>query len=352
MHVIGLKFHAGKVWRTIARLDWSALAMIVALHMAVTYLGLAIFREQHLLSPVTFAYYYFTTATTIGYGDLSPTTSGGRAFAFVWIFPGALGFYMVLLAKVTQGVTAAWRKRMDGYGDFSKEQDRTVLLGYIRGATRRILRDLQAGGLDRDKIVLVATRKPDFNTERIDFIKTEDLVRKEDLLRAGVKGAKHILVMAEDDNATLAVTLAAHRINESAHIVASMECEIRAGLLTSCTNAVPVISQSPEVVASEVLDPGIGRVLSVLGSASTDATAFAVVPNAGEINAEHAHAAFRRLGMTFIGAQCPTDGLILNPPNKMVVTGLPLYYISARRIDDAAFREAVIDLQELQETNP
>lgn len=342
MFIMNMGFYNLRLWRAVARLEWSALCLIVLLHMAITYFGLFLAGEDHLQNPLTFAYYYFTTASTIGYGDLSPVTVAGRTFAFIWIFPGALSFYMVLLTKFNQGATAAWRKRMDGHGNLAKDRGRSIIVGYLPGVTHRIFKDLLAGGLKESEIVLIATRRPTFNYDNIDFILTEDLANAEDLRRAGVEFAKNVLVLGPDDNATFTAAMAVSHIAKDAHIVAAVECETRAALMKSHTNVVPVVSQSPEVVASELLDPGVGQVLSVLGAASTGVTAFSLRPDGQQIIAGAAHGAFRLLGMTFLGAQCPDGGMMLNLEDDVDVTGLPLFYISQVRVDREKFNEAIL----------
>lgn len=105
------------------------------------------------------------------------------------------------------------------------------------------------------------------------------------MIRGGVHVAKNVLVMGSNDDATFTSALAVSHLSTTTHIVAALECETRGELLKSHTSVVPVISQPPEVVASEVLDPGIGQVLSVLGAASTDVTAFSFTSEVGELPA-------------------------------------------------------------------
>jgi len=212
-----------RVWRSIERLEWSALIALVLGHMAVTHAGLYILGEDELTNPITFLYYYFSTASTIGYGDLSTVTPQGRAFAFIWLFPGALTFYMVLLAKVSQSTSSTWRRRMDGHGNFANETGRTVIIGYMPDATQRVIHDLQAAGLPAGDIILVATKKPGFDHHDVDFILSEDLARTRDLIRAGVHGAKNILIMGPNDDATFTAAMAAFHIAEDAHMVAAVE---------------------------------------------------------------------------------------------------------------------------------
>jgi voltage-gated potassium channel len=330
--------------------------LLVVAHMFITWIGLVYFQENHLTGLVTFPYYYFTTASTIGYGDLSTVTPGGRAFAIIFLFPGALSFYMALLAKVTQTVISAWRKRMDGYGDFSSEKGRTVILGYLPGVTQRVIKDLLAGGLEPHQMVIMATEIPRFDHEEIDFVLTEDLSQASDLVRSGVVHAKNVLVMAKTDDATFTTSMAVSHMAKNARIVAAVECETRAELLRAHTDVVPVVSQSPEVVASEVLDPGVSMVLGILGAASKDVTAFSVQTDCGPLNAGQAHTAFRQLGMTFLGAHSPKLGLQLNPSDETDVSGLALYYIAKERVNENAFRGAVFATKQkldqlIEETN-
>src|SRR6478735_7523500 len=53
-----------------ARLSWDALLALVALHVLIAYAGLRVFESGEITEGIAFWYYYVTTATTIGYGDI------------------------------------------------------------------------------------------------------------------------------------------------------------------------------------------------------------------------------------------------------------------------------------------
>lgn len=328
-----------RMYLSILRLEWPALVLLVVGHMGTTFIGLSVFGETHLVD--NFVYYYLTTASTIGYGDLAPLTDGGRLFAAIWIFMGAFAIFTITSAKIFQWVIAAWRRRMDGFGDYSKGYGQTVLIGYEKPASHRIIRDLLSGGIDRKDLIVLNTERPATDLEGIAFVLSEDLARTECLRRAAVATAKHILIMAPDDDATVSAALAVAKIAPQAHIVVAIECETRAALIEAHTHAVCVVSQSPEVIASELLDPGVSAVLSTLSSASRDVTAFAVNIDAGHLMVSAAHRAFRSLGMTFLGFRNGDGVLIMNPLDDTVVTGSNLYYIGLRRVDESALRGAL-----------
>ncbi len=83
-------------------------------HMTLGWLLLGWAGEADLARPVDFAYWYLTTATTIGYGDLSPKSDGGRMIAALFVMPGAVALFTAALARFFAGV--AWRDGGGGVG--------------------------------------------------------------------------------------------------------------------------------------------------------------------------------------------------------------------------------------------
>ena len=67
-----------------SKFGWAALLLALLVHAGVSYLGLRLFAEAPLTELKTFVYFYLTTALTVGYGDLSPQTAGGRIFVSTW----------------------------------------------------------------------------------------------------------------------------------------------------------------------------------------------------------------------------------------------------------------------------
>lgn len=339
MMIRSFSYIGARIYQSLSRLEWPALLLLVAGHMGTTFIGLSLLGEIHLVE--NFVYYYLTTASTIGYGDLAPLTDAGRLFAAIWIFMGAFAIFTITSAKIFQWVIATWRRRMDGFGNYSKRIGQTVIIGYDKSVSHRIFKDLLSGGLDRDDIIVMHTEMPSTDLDSIAFVLSEDLARPECLRRASIATAKQILIMAPDDDATVSAALAVAKIAPHAHIVVAIECETRAGLIEAHTHATCVVSQSPEVIASELLDPGVSAVLSTLSSASKDVTAFAVNIDAGHLVVRAAHRAFRSIGMTFLGFRDDAGTLILKPADDVVVTGSSLYYIGSRRVDENALSGAL-----------
>lgn len=80
--------------------EWHRLAVTTALYVAVLLAGTVVFSVLQGLSIVDSVYLVCMSATTIGFGDLDPSTPASRLFATVWLIFSTLG-----LAKVVGDYT-------------------------------------------------------------------------------------------------------------------------------------------------------------------------------------------------------------------------------------------------------
>ena len=98
------------------RLSWLALLAVLLLHYASSWLLMIAVGEHTLIEPGTWFYFYVTTATTVGYGDFSPDTLGGRLVAAILLMPGAVVLFAAFLGKLSSFFIGIWRKGMQGKG--------------------------------------------------------------------------------------------------------------------------------------------------------------------------------------------------------------------------------------------
>lgn len=76
--------------------EWRHLAVTTALYMLVLLAGAVVFSALQGLSIVDSVYLVCMSATTIGFGDLDPSTPASRLFATVWLIFSTLGLAKVL----------------------------------------------------------------------------------------------------------------------------------------------------------------------------------------------------------------------------------------------------------------
>lgn len=343
-----LRLFARRVYLAVANMTWSALGLAVLLHFLVSLVLLALAGEAFTGDAVTFLYFYVTTATTVGYGDLSPATAWGRVFGALFVLPGAIAAFTAVLGKAVADLGNYWRRAMNGLGDYSTRTGHTVVLGWQGVRTRRLIELLRADQPEDETIVLIAKSvKQNPMPEELDFVRADALSTPRGLERAGVAGARAIVIRGEDDDETLAATLATASAAPKAHIVAHFEDERAAELIQrQCPEVEAIGSLSAELLVRSSRDPGASRVADLLFSAKTEDTAFsAQVPQLsatltyGDVFAglkrEH-DATLVGIGTGDLGHGGEVD---LNcPGNRPVAAGETVFYIADGRLESDAIR--------------
>lgn len=261
----------------VAEMTWMTIGLALGLHMASSWLGFALAGEPVTKDLVDFVYYYATTGTTIGYGDISPETRAGKLIAVLWLFPGSIALFTTVIAKAIGSTSDLWKRNMNGLGDYSNLFGAAVIVGYHPVRTAHMIDEIEAGGLESD-IVLVSKKITSNPDPRIRFVRAESLTEEKALLRAGVAKAARIVVYADDDEQTLAAALAVGAINRTGHIVVFFESADTARLLRShCPRVECVVSTATEQVVRAMQDPGSSVVIDTLVSSTDSATIYSIV---------------------------------------------------------------------------
>lgn len=144
-------FHA------MADTHWVVLFLLIAFHAASTWVLFTVSGETELTGPATFFYWYATTAYTVGYGDLSPSTNSGRLITALWVFPGAIAAFTTVVAKVLAAIGEVWRLRRAGKGDYSGMNQSIVLIGYNAARTPKMIAELCSDLSQAQTLILLDT---------------------------------------------------------------------------------------------------------------------------------------------------------------------------------------------------
>ncbi len=339
MSAFGLLF--SRLYLKCVDLDWSVLVLVAILHYIASYYGFMMTGEEALLSSGVFPYYYFTTVSTVGYGDYSPVSEAGRLFFILFVLPGGLTVFTVVLGKAVNGFSEHFKKKANGMGDYSKLEGTTVIVGYHPQRTRKMVAEIKAGANgDEATLVLISTKDVPNNSEWR-FIKTESLSNFDDLRRASVEHAAHVIVYADTDDLTLTSVLAVRSLNKTAHVVCYFTDAEKAALLDSNCDAEIVVSSSVEMVARELTDPGSNAIFSDLMSAQRGVAAFSFDVPQDVTRANRASVAQQiaeKFGATLISVKSSDDEHhVYDPRNKSTVAGGDvIFYICETRVDPSA----------------
>lgn len=331
-----------KLYKQVTTLSWPIIIFLIVLpHYYTTYKTLEYYGEPIAVKEnlVTFTYFWMTTITTIGYGDFSMQTNGGRFFASIFILPGGVAIFGILLTKILESFKIYWRKKLEGQMDYSNLSNHIVILGWHGDKTIRMI-DLIFGDTRREKreVLLCASKditNPD--SERVLFVKGDSLTNETLLKRAGVPTASKIIVLGEDDDQTLAAGLAVSRlINYSVdcNLVAYFEKESAAELLRShCNKAECVVSLSIDMLVRAAQDPGSSLIQKNLMSTLEGPTQFSIKVSDIRIPYGSLFTNLKEKHNATLIAILEGKELLVNPPWSHEVThGDVLYYIANERL--------------------
>ena len=213
------------------------------------------------------------TLTTVGYGDISPTSAGGRLIGVVLMFfgIGVLGLFTATIA----GVFVEKRLRKErGMGSYDLEGH--IILCEWNDRTKEILKDLRADRRAASAaIVLVAEidAKPVVD-ENLYFVRGD--LTEENLKRAGIEKAATVLIVgdrslaagARDAKAVLSV-LTVESLNPDVYSIVELASEdnVRHCERAHADEIIVGAEFSSRVISTATLDHGISTVLRELLSA-------------------------------------------------------------------------------------
>lgn len=327
------------------RMNWFALLTLFAAHLTTTWALLYAAGEAKLIELPDFVYYYVITASTVGYGDLSPVTSNGRWVVALFQVPFGLALFGVMLAKLGQTMATAIRKNMSGERSFWSSKNHIVILGWHSGRTVKVIEQLLADMASHQESILLAVvadmQNPFPETSNLHFAKLSSFTDNSQLRRVAIESATKIIIDASDDNETLAATLAVAAIaKDDCHITTYFDDETKVQLLQQhCPNVEFSSGHAAELLVRSIQDPGSSRVHNELLSSLYGDTLYSLELPTGfprEQTFEDIFLGFKkRFDATVIAVASNHRGagLDLNPSLIMPITaGLVIYYLAKDRI--------------------
>jgi voltage-gated potassium channel len=166
------------------------------------------------------AYWVIVTITTVGFGDITPKTAGGR-ITFVLVAIGGIGTIAYVIEEIVSFSTRSQLKKMSGSGAV-KMKKHTIIVGW-NTKTEEAIKGLRNSS-EEFLVVGSELNQAQLNAEGIAFI-TGDPTKSETLNRCNIKDAKTLMIPLENDSETIMVALAARKLNRGLTIVAT--CDMR-----------------------------------------------------------------------------------------------------------------------------
>ncbi|RVU29388.1 MULTISPECIES: ion channel [Neptunomonas] len=317
------------------------LLLFTLFYVVSSYLMMAVAGEQALLAPNTFFYWLVTTASTVGYGDLSPGSDLGRFFAYIWVIPAGINIFALLVTRLG---FAVWERLLRGKKGLRmlNVSDHILIIGWNDQRTLRFIDMLRAKGASDDRAIVLCVKAEVENPlpGRIEFVRVESFIDPEQMKRACVAAANTIVIDTDADDVTVTTALFCKSVSPDSHKVAYLQDESAAGILrVHCPNIEIVPSVSVEMLAKTAVDPGSSALHKQLLDTTEGQTQYRVEYR-GEPRTMKAlfHHFKDDLNATIIGVMSADDKEIqLNPPvDRELQRGDFLYYIAASRLSEQA----------------
>jgi voltage-gated potassium channel len=164
-------------------------------------------------------YWAIVTVATVGYGDISPLTTGGRIIAMVLILVG-LG----VLSFLVSIIVTAFNEEMDElrenstYAELNRFEDFIIICGFGR-VGQHIARQLEK---DRLRFVIIDTKEASFlKAKRLGYLVIQEDASKNGVIQnAGINnGATAVICTTGDDVINVYITLTSRHLNPDIMII-------------------------------------------------------------------------------------------------------------------------------------
>ncbi len=243
------------------------LAVILVIVLCSGYL-IAFFEPD--ISFASGIWWSIVTLTTVGYGDISPSTAGGRTLAVLIMFFG-IGLLGMLSASLA---TLLISKRMrENKGMCASKVNSHIIICEWNHRAKAILKELRADAQTENvPIVLVADieEKP-VDDSNLFFVR--GAVNEETLEKANLKKASTVIVLGDDSVETTArdakvvlTTLTIESMNPDVYSVVELVDKVNEQHCQRATADEIIIGSelSSHLIASAASDHGISRIISEL----------------------------------------------------------------------------------------
>lgn len=321
-----------------SRMRWYNVLSLLVCYLMLSWGLMWLCGETALTQRADFIYWVIVTASTVGYGDLSPTTVAGKYCVALFIIPMGLGLFGLIVGRVASAVGAFWRRGVKGLNSV-EVAGHWLVIGWNQGRTLQLIALLQREMAEHQarKTIVLCVQEDIENPlpGEIEFVRVTDYADAHGLARASVATASCIIVDSDSDEVTMSTALLCSAQNAQAHIIAYFNKESLSKVLQAhCPNIECLPSVSVEMMAKAASDPGSSELHYRLLSLDTGMTQYSLKYTGHKTQVRGIFLLLKeKFDATLIGISQDHKGLQLNPElDADLSPGDMIHYIADRRI--------------------
>ena len=231
---------------------------LVVVFVALIVVGAALFAAADHRTFGTAVYWAITTASTVGYGDVTPSTPAGRVIA-AGLMLTAVPVLGLVFANAASYASEVRMRRLLGMGARHRMKEHILVLGWNPRA-RVAVRELLTEG---EEVVLVADEPSlPLDDDHLAFLRA-DPGDEESLSRAAPQRAKGALICLDDDGQSLVATIALRHLAPNLTIASMAQSERTRSAMRDLgvPATVPVDALVGHALAKSVESPHAGELL-------------------------------------------------------------------------------------------
>jgi len=264
----GLKIRIRGILLFFQRENLHRLLLVLLLLIFLSTLGWSVFEPNTSL--VEGLWWSIVTLTTVGYGDITPTTFAGRLIGMLIMLVG-IGILMLFTATIA-GVFVNWQLRKER-GMSSYNFEKHIILCEWNYRARDILQELRSDQrVETAPVVLIAEidMKP-VDDDHLFFI--QGSVNDENMRRANLEKASTVIIIGDDsldpsarDAKVVLATLTVESINPGAYTIVEIVDGANAQHCKRANaNEIIVVGDfSSKLISRSTIDHGISKVVADL----------------------------------------------------------------------------------------
>ncbi len=319
---------------------WQTVVFVIAAYFVLSWILLALSGEKDLISLDSYFYWIIVTASTVGYGDLSPTTTAGRYVVSLFVIPLGLSLFGLAIGRIAAFFSFHWRRGVKGLRKLHYE-NHIVVIGWNGTRTQQLLRLLLRENkfevTPRNIVLCVRADVENPMPDNIGFVKVDSFNHDNDMERASIETASCIIIDNPEDDLTMTTALYCSGKNPNAHTIAYFSDETLGALLNNhCPNVECMPSVSVEMMAKAAVDPGSSFLHHELLNADKGMTQYsAPFSGADEVNVKSVFLYLKeQFDATLIGvAKEGSQEIAINPRfGEIIYPQDVIFYIADERI--------------------
>jgi voltage-gated potassium channel len=269
--------------RSVTGSDLSAITLSLLGLMVYGTLGFYFFEADAALKDQgsfqalgTAAWWSIVTMTTVGYGDFSPATFGGRWLVGVPLMVVGIGILGFAIGELTNWVIVAQAKRRRGEVPYTGEGHILILNFPGADLIQELTRELRADPSTAERDIVVVTDEveefpEDLLQQKILFVRGNPC-REAVLENANLRKCHRVIILSQNpseadcDSITLGVLVTVRALYRNAYVVVECQREENRKLLRSAgvDELVGAGMMRAELLVQGLQDPGINGVLEEL----------------------------------------------------------------------------------------